>query len=373
MSNIYAGKFLSIGTDNRSIPYNIALQRNTVGNFINFSINADGNFGLNINGSLAAIPQLAQVSAIITGILGIFGLNQTAPEPPAQFKTVTIDPGVTLGTLFGAAAGVNFLVQVLKGKIQQVKNYINAAVTSITNLFKCLLENPLIAASIIAKLIRQGWIKMPPAMKEALEKLRDLINKNLGLNIIIFNPLADYLKKLREWLQYKFPPPILLPFIPFIPGCTPGFYSGRPPLVYLERDPVVAQIEPSVITSPGGFTSRINVEVPVIAVDFGPGERPNLALTDQQVENLLGSYNPYDLYTSGIIPTELNENLINTNYPTQPSSTNSSTRQVQDRLISAGNSLSATVTALNNKDISRAGYIPRSSPLDDLLCKPNIG
>lgn len=372
MSNIYAGNYLKIGIDQRTVPYNLSLQGTGTGNFINLSINADGNFGLNINGSLSAIPQLAQVSAIISGILAVFGLSQTEAEPPAQFKTVTLDPGVTLGTLFGAAVGVNFLVQVLKGKIEQIKNYINSAVTSIENLFECLTKNPLIAAAIIAKMIRKGWIVMPEPVKVALEKIRDAINKTIGLNIIINNPLAEYLRKLREFLQYKFPPPILLPFIPFIPGCTPAFYSGRPPLVFLNKQPIVAEVEPRVITTPGGFTSKINVEVPVIPVDFGPGESPNLELSDQQVENLLGSYNPYDLYTSGIIPTELNENLINSNYPIQPAATNSAVRQVQDRLISAGNSLSSTVTALNNKDVSRVGYIPRSSPLDDLLCNSKI-
>jgi hypothetical protein len=368
MSNIYAGKFLTVGVDARNTPFDIALQRSATGNFVNFSLQADGNFGININGSLAAIPQLAQVAAIIQGILGVFGLSQAGPEPPAQLKTVTIDAGVSLATLFGASQGIAFIVQVLRGKIQQIKNYVNSAVTSIKNLFDCILKNPLLAASLIAKLIRQGWITMHPAIKTALENIRDVINKTIGLNIIINNPLIDFLKKLREWLQFKWPPPILLPFIPFIPGCSPAFYSGRPPAFLLDREPIRAEVEPQIITRPGGFTSRINLNVPQIPIEFGPGRNPDLSLTDEQVENLLGSYDPYNLNLAGALPVELNENLERLNTPFI-SGNNSSVRQVQDRLISASNSIVNDITSLN-KDVSRSGFVPRSSPLDDLLCKP---
>lgn len=368
MSNPYEGRFLSISLDQRNRPFDLALQRSATGSFVNFSLQADGNFGININGSLAAIPQLSQVAAIIQGILGVFGLGMAPAEPASQPKTITIDPGVSLATLFGATQGIAFIVQVLRGKIQQIQNYVNSAVTSIKNLFDCVLKNPLLAASLIAKLIRQGWIKLHPAIREALEQIRDVINKTIGLNLVIYNPIADFLKKLREWLQFKWPPPILLPFIPFIPGCSPAFYSGRPPSFLLDRQPIEAQVEPQFINRPGGFTSRINLTVPTIPVEFGPGRNPDLSLTDEQVQNLLGSYDPYDLNVSGTLPVELNENLLKSNYPTS-SGSNSSVRQVQDRLISASNSIVNDITVLN-KDVSRAGFVPRSSPLDDLLCKP---
>ncbi len=367
MSNIYEGKFLKIGIDPRNRPFDLALQRSPTGRFVNFSLQADGNFGININGSLAVVPQLAQVAAIIQGILGIFGLSQASPEPADQPKTITTDPGVTLATLFGASQGIALIVQVLKGKIRQIENYVRSAVTSIKNLFDCLLKNPLLAAALIAKLIRQGWIKLHPAIREALEQIRDTINKTIGLNIIIYNPLADFIRKLQEWLRYKWPPPILLPFIPFIPGCSPAFYSGRPPAFLLDRAPITAEVEPSIITRPGGFTTSINLNVPEIPLEFGPGRNPNLELTDEQVQNLLASYDPYSLTVSGVLPTELNENLLNANYPTF-SGSNSATRQVQDRLISASNTIVGDITSLN-KDISRSGFAPRSSPLDDLLCK----
>jgi hypothetical protein len=367
MANIYEGRFFVTVTDARNKPFDLSLQRSGTGSFVNFSLQADGNFGININGSLAAVPQLAQVAAIIQGILGVFGLTQAVPEPPAQLKTVTIDPGISLATLFGASQGIAFLVQVLRGKIEQVRNYVNSAVTSIKNLFDCILKNPLLAASLIAKLIRQGWIKLHPSIQTALETVRDTINKTLGLNLVIFNPLKDYIEQIKKWLRFKFPPPILLPFIPFIPGCSPGFYSGRPPSFLLDRGPIESQVEPQIITRPGGFTSRINLSVPEIPVTFGPGRPPDLSLTDEQLQNLLGSYDPYDLTTSGSLPVELNENLLRTN--TQAFATNSSNRQVQDRLISASNSLVGDITSLN-KDVSRSGFVPRSSPLDDLLCKP---
>jgi hypothetical protein len=349
--------------------YQKSLQGSLPGRFLNFSIQADGNFGINISGSLAQIPQLSQVAAIIQGILGIFGLSQAPADPSPQPKVITLDPGVTLATLFGAAAGVNFLVQVLRGKINAIKNYVDSAVTSIKNLFDCLLKNPLLAASIIAKLIRQGWIKLPPGLREALEQLRDLINKTIGLNIVIYNPLADYLKKLREWLEFKFPPPILLPFIPFIPGCSPAFYSGRPPAFLLDRDPIVAQVQPQIITRPGGFTSQINLDVPRILLEFGPGATPDLSLTDEQVSNLIGGYDPYNLFTAGIVNVELDSDLNVSNFPLNTGS-NSNVRQVQDQLISANTKVVNDITVLS-KDISRAGLIPRTNPLDDLLCKPN--
>lgn len=345
-----------------------SLQGGQPGRFINFSLQSDGTFGINISGSLAVVPQLAQVSAIIQGILGIFGLSQTSPEPAPQPKYVTLDAGVSLATLFGASQGINFLVQVLKGKVNAIKNYVSNAVTSIQNLFKCLLKNPLLAASLIAKMIRQGWISLPAPVKEALEFLRDTINKTIGLNILINNPLTQYLAKLREWLQYKFPPPILLPYIPYIPGCNDAFYSGRPPAAFIGQDPIQASVNPQTITVPGGFYSQISLEVPTINIPFGPGENPNLALSDTQVSNLLNSYNPYDLYTAGVAQVELDSGLNVTNFPTI-SPTNSAVRQVQDKLISASNSVVNNITALN-KDISRAGLIPRSNPLDDLLCAP---
>jgi hypothetical protein len=230
------------------------------------------------------------------------------------------------------------------------------------------LKNPLLAASLIAKMIRQGWISLPPAVKVALENIRDVINKTIGLNILINNPVTQFLAKLREWLQYKFPPPILLPYIPFIPGCTDAFYSGRPPASFIGADPINADVDPQVITVPGGFNSQINLQVPVINIPFGPGPTPNLALTDDQVSNLLNSYNPYDLYTSGVSQVELNENLTVSNFPTI-NATNSSVRQVQDKLITASSKVVNDITVLS-KDISRAGLIPKTNPLDDLLCRP---
>jgi hypothetical protein len=226
----------------------------------------------------------------------------------------------------------------------------------------------LIAASLIAKLIRQGWISLPEPLKVALETIRDGINKIVGINILINNPITRFLKKLREWLQYKFPPPILLPYIPFIPGCTKDFYSGRPPAAFIGRDEITAQVAPQTITVPGGFNSQIDLNVPTISIPFGPGENPNLALTDEQVSNLLNSYNPYDLFTSGVAQVELDQDLNRSNVPTI-SATNSSVRQVQDQLISASNKVVNDITVLS-KDISRSGLIPKSSPLDDLLCKP---
>jgi len=348
--------------------YAKSLQGGTPGRFINFSLQADGTLGINISGSLSAIPQLAQVSAIIQGILAIFGLSQSAPEPTPQPKYVTIDAGVSLATLFGASQGINFLLQVLKGKINAIKNYITSAVSSIQNLFACFLKNPLLAASLIAKMIRQGWISLPTPVKAALEQVRDAINKVVGLNILINNPLTQYLAKLREWLQYKFPPPILLPYIPYIPGCTDSFYSGRPPAAFIGKDPINAQVPPQTITVPGGFYSQIELDVPLINIPFGPGPAPSLALSDDQVAKLLNGYNPYDLYTAGVSQVELNENLIVSNFPTV-SATNSSVRQVQDKLISASNKVVNDITVLS-KDISRSGLIPKTNPLDDLLCRP---
>jgi hypothetical protein len=348
--------------------YAKSLQGGTPGRFINFSLQADGTFGINISGSLSAIPQFAQVSAIIQGILGIFGLSNSPADPTPQPKYITIDAGVSLATLFGASQGINFLLQVLRGKINAIKNYVKSAVSSIENLFKCFLKNPLLAASLIAKLIRQGWISLPQPVKVALERIRDLINKTIGLNILINNPLTQFLAKLREYLQYKFPPPILLPYIPFIPGCTDGFYSGRPPAAFIGNDPINADVDPQTITVPGGFFSQIDLQVPTISIPFGPGTTPNLALTDDQISNLLGTYNPYDLYTSGVASVELDQDLNTTNFPTV-AQTNSSVRQVQDKLISASSKVVNDITVLS-KDISRAGLIPKTSPLDDLLCKP---
>lgn len=355
-----------ITVDPRTPMFNPSLQRGPTGNFINFSLNADG-FGVSIAGSLSMIPQLAQVSAIIQGILGVFGLSQAPAEPSPQPKTTTIPPGVTLATLFGASQGIAFLVQVLKGKIEQVKNYINSAVQSIQNLIKCFFKNPLIAAALLAKLIRQGWITMPEPLKLVLKKAQELINTTIGLNLLINNPLTQFLNKLKEWLQYKFPPAILLPFIPYIPGCSDGFYSGRPPSAFL-NNPTLSGVTPQEITRPGGFTSKINLNVPTIPVDFGPGAPPSLALTDNQVSNLLGGYDPYNLFVSGTAPANLNMDLQRTNYPLTTGA-NSNTRQVQDKLIAASNSVVNNISVLN-KDISRAGFIPRPSPLDDLLCAP---
>jgi hypothetical protein len=169
-------------------------------------------------------------------------------------------------------------------------------------------------------------------------------------------------------LQYKFPPPILLPYIPYIPGCTNAFYSGRPPAEFIGKDPITADVAPQTITVPGGFYSKISLVVPTINIPYGPGQSPDLALSDQQVSNLLNSYNPYDLYTAGIAQVQLDSNLNVSNFP-KVSPTNSGVRQVQDKLISASNSVVNNITALN-KDISRSGYIPRSNPLDDLLCAP---
>lgn len=358
--------FFEITTDTRAPMYNVNLQRGPVGNFINFSLQADGTFGISISGSLSAIPQLAQVSAIIQGILGVFGLSNSPPEPSAQPKTTTIPPGVTLATLFGASQGIAFLIQVLKGKVEQVKNYINSAVQSIENLIKCLFKNPLLAAALLAKLIRQGWITMPESVKLVLKKAQELINATIGLNLIMNNPLTQFLAKLKEWLQFKFPPAILLPFIPYIPGCSPGFYSGLPPPSFIDR-PTLSGVTPQEITRPGGFTSKLNLVVPTIPIDFGPGAKPDLALTDQQVSNLLGGYDPYNLYLSGVQPTILNNNL-QSNYPLS-TGVNSNTRQIQDKLITASNSVVNNISVLS-KDISRAGFIPRPSPLDDLLCAP---
>lgn len=371
MANIYEGALFNITVDDRNSPFRPSLQRGATGNFLNISLQADGNFGLDIGGALASVPQLAQIKAIIEGILGVFGLSQAAPEPPSQFKTVTLDPAVSLATLFGASQGIAFIVQVLKGKVNQIKNYVNSAVTSIQNLFKCLLKNPLLAASIIAKLIRQGWIKIPPGVRDALELVRDQLNKLFGLNIVIFNPLAEFLKKLKEWLKFKWPPPILLPFIPFIPGCSPGFYSGRPPASFIDRPEIVPEVENQFINRPGGFTSRVNINVETIPLNFGPGRNPDLSLTDEQVRNITG-IDPYDPFTAGLNSSVLNENLDSTNYPLSTGANNSATRQVQDRLISAGNKVTNDITALS-KDISRAGFIPRPSPLDDLLCRPGKG
>ena len=360
--------WFTIEEDTRGGLFTKSLQGGTPGRFINFSLQADGTFGINISGSLSAIPQFAQVSAIIQGILGIFGLSQSQAEPEPQPKYITLDAGVSLATLFGASQGINFLLQVLKGKINAIKNYVKSAVTSIENLFACFLKNPLLAASLIAKLIRQGWISLPPAVKEALEKIRDAINKVVGLNILINNPLTQYLAKLREWLQYKFPPPILLPYIPFIPGCTNSFYSGRPPAEFIGNTPITADVDPQTITVPGGFYSQINLQVPTIDIPFGPGPTPNLALSDDQVSNLLNTVNPYDIYTAGVAQVTLDGDLNVSNFPTS-ASTNSSVRQVQDKLITASSKVVNDITVLS-KDISRAGLIPKTNPLDDLLCRP---
>ncbi len=354
--------------DDRASLYSASYQRANVGKFLNFSIQADGNFAINVNGAAAIVPQLAQVAAVIQGILGVFGLETDRPEPAPQLKTITIDPGVTLATLFGASQGVNILVQILKGKIQAIKNYVESAVTSIQNLIQCVLKNPLLAAALLAKIIRQGWIPFPEPIKKALIAARDAINKILGLNLIIYNPLAEYIKRLVEYLKFKFPPPILLPFIPFIPGCSPAFYSGRPPLSLLNQEPIDVQVQPQTITTPNGFTSKINLNVPTFALDVGPGGNPDLALTEDQVQNLLGGYDPYNLFTAGIPAVELDSGLNVVNFPTQTSN-NSATRQVQDQLISASNKVANDITVLN-KDLSRAGFIPRPSPLDDLLCAP---
>lgn len=351
--------------DDRVQLFASAPQRSNTGNFINFSLQGD-QFGISIGGTLSSIPQLAQVSAIISAVLGIFGLSQTAPEPPVQLKTVTVDAGVTLATLFGAANGIAFLVEVLRGKIEQVKNYVESAVTSIKNLIECVLKNPLLAAQLLAKIIRQGWLTMPVALREALEKARDLINGTIGLNILVYNPIARIIQAIKDFLTFKFPPPFLLPYIPYIPGCSPAFYSGRPPTTIVDDNQNI--LDPQTITRPGGFTSKVDlIAVPVIPLDIGPGRKPDLTLTN--LDSQSPTYDPYDLYTSGTIGKSLDSNLNVDNYPLRPTATNSATRQVQDQLISANNKVVNDITVLS-KDISRAGYIPKSSPLDELLCKP---
>ncbi len=354
--------------DPRASVFLVSPQRGVTGNFINFSLQGD-QFGISIGGTLSSIPQLAQVSAIIQGILGIFGLGDTPPEPPAQFKTVTVDAGVTLATLFGASAGISFLVQLLRNKIEAVKNYITTAVTSIKNLFECVLKNPLLAAALLAKILRQGWIHLPPAMREFLEKARDVINGTIGLNFLVYNPIAKIIQFIKDLLNYKFPPPFLLPFIPYIPGCSPAFYSGRPP-ASLFNTVAPDIVDPQTPTRPGAFTSQaLLTATPVIPLQIGPADNPDLGVTDLDLENLNNSYDPYDFYTAGILGKELDSDLNVTNYTARPGTTNSVTRQVQDQLISASNKVVNDITTLN-KDISRAGYIPKANPLDELLCAP---
>jgi len=350
--------------DDRVTPLVSVIPRTNVGNFINFSLQGD-QFGVSIGGTLSSVPQLAQVSAIITAVLGIFGLGSTPPEPPSHPRVITVDAGVTLGTLFGAAAGINFLVQLLRGKIEQIKNYVTSAVTSIKNLIECVLKNPLLAAQLLAKIIRQGWLQMPVAMREFLEKTRDVINGTIFLNILVYNPIAKIIEAIKKFLSFKFPPAFLLPYIPFIPGCSPAFYSGRPP----SGNSYDTALTPQSNVNVGGFTSQVNMEINTIPLEIGPGENPYLGLTPLQMENLSNDYNPYDLYLSGTVGKTLNSDLTVDNYPLRPNATNSATRQVQDQLLSARTKVVNDITVLS-KDISRAGFIPRPNPLDELLCKP---
>lgn len=351
-----------ISLDPRDVHFTPTKQYSNTGQFINFSLQGD-QFGVSISGSLAAIPAFAQAKAIVEAIMAIFGLGSDSPLPPIQLKTITVDPGITLATLFGASQGISYLVQLLKGKIDQVKSQIETAITSITNLIKCALKNPLVAASLLARIIRQGWISIPPALREAVQKIRDVLNATIGLNLIVYNPFVEIIEFIKKALNYKFPPPFFLPFIPYVPGCGGNFYSGRPSLV----TNTATFVTPQVVTLPGAFTSQVRVTAVTVPSDIGPGKAPNLTIDQLTIDKLNEQYSPFNLYTSGTIGKGLNENLDVTNYPARPNAVNSATRQVQDQLINASQKVTNDITQLN-KDISRAGYVPRSNPLDELVC-----
>ena len=353
---------IKFSLDQRTAYWQPATQSANVGKFINFSFTADG-FSVGIGGALQSIPQVAQVTAIIQGILGILGLfTNSANEPLPMPKVVTADAGISIGALIGATNGLQALINLLKGTVAAWKGAIQRAITSIQNLFKCLLKNPLLAIAIIARILKQAGVSLPPGLIAAIQAVRELLTKILSFTIDIALPL-DILNWLKKLLSFKIPPFLLLPFIPDIPGCSSAFYSGRPPVAASYG----TLLDPQQNTGTGGFSTTVystNIK-PQYTVITNVGEAPTLALTTKLVN--LSSYSPSD---SGFFaPQSLNANLIAQSAGVL-SPTNSVIRQTQDQLISSGNTFVNTVTAMS-KDVSRIGITSRTSPLDDLLCAPN--
>lgn len=352
----FALKF-KVSADPREARYVRGLQRSVDGKFINASFTADG-FSLALNGlSLSQIPELAKISAIITGILGIFGLFESAAEEPFVMpKLVTSGPGITLAALIGAKNGLNILMSILKAQVNAFKAQIARALQSIENIFKCVLKNPLLALQLLAKIMRKGWLTLPIPIRLALETIRDLINRTFSITLIADLPMAKFI---LELLSLKVPPFVLLPFIPVIPGCGGGFYSGRPPVATDYN----YTVDPQPVTGVGNlnglsFAGASNLYIPVTVAG-----QTRLDLAVQGADT--SGYNPNnpELF-SGV---QFNDNLQVTNKTLAPTPTNSNVRQAQDRLLTSR--LTNDIAALN-KDISRGGFIPRQNPLDDLLCQP---
>jgi hypothetical protein len=349
--------------DQRTAYWQPSFQTANQGRFLNFSFTADG-FSVGIAGSLQMIPEVAKITSIITGILGILGLftGNSANEPLPLPKVITADPGITLGSLLGATNGLQTLINVLKGTIDAWKGAIQRAITSIKNLFKCLLKNPLLALSILARIFRQLGVTLPPEMIAAMQVIREALNKIFSFTIDIALPL-DVLDFIKRLLSFKIPPFLLLPFIPDIPGCSPAFYTGRPPV----STSYGTILSPQIDIGTGITSSRISTNITTqysILTEVGQG--PTLATTKNLV--VLSGYSPTD---SNFYKLQtVNGNLQTTNLDNFLSPANSQIRQVQDNLISSGNNFSNTVSSME-KDVSRIGIVPRTSPLDDLLCAPN--
>jgi hypothetical protein len=363
LGNSQAG-FQSFRADRGTLPFIPGQQNALKGNFINFSFTADG-FAIGLNGSLQMIPEVAKITAIITGILGIFGLlsGQSAGDPIPLPKVITADAGISIGSLIGATNGIQALINLLQGTVNAWKGAIQRAITSIQNLFKCLLKNPLLAFAILAKILRQLGLTMPPGLLAVLQALKELLTKAFTFVIDIALP-ADILAFIKKLLSFKIPPFLLLPFIPEIPGCSPAFYSGRPPVTASYGTIVTPQPNNGLGITSSAVSTQIQTGYTVLT---GVGSAPTLATTKTVLT--LSGYAATD--PSFFQPQTLDQStLAPSNLTTSLAPANSQIRQAQDALISSGNTFTTTV-AVMQKDVSRVGILPRTSPLDDLLCAPN--
>jgi hypothetical protein len=283
--------------DPREAGYRPGAQNLMQGKFINFSFNANDQLSFSASFSLSAIPELAKISAIISGILGIFGLLEGSAGAPIEMpKLVTAPGGLTLAALIGARNGIELLKNILQGQIKAIVAEVQRAIQSIKNLFACALKDPLLVLTLLSRILGRGWITFPPQLKLALQAIRDLISTTFTLTLIADIPMID---QLLAFLKMRIPPFLLLPFLPYIPGCGGGFYSGRPP----QSPSYAISVDPQPSTGLGQFVGELNVPSSKLWIPVAtPGNAVTLIDSGTVYNN--GGYNLQD--TSLFASAQLN-------------------------------------------------------------------